>query len=508
VPRDGGPDLVIGGAALHPREVAAAALGRQPTVLHLAAWARIGAGHDALLRLAACGTPIYGVSTGLGAAADTAIAPDADVQRRVVLARMVGVGPAATAPQVRAIMIARLAGFAEGRSGVSPVVAAAYLAVLNSGMVPVMPLVGSVGQADLAPLAHVAAVLVGAGEADVDGAVLPGADAMARAGIACPAFGPKDGLALVSSNAASVGLAALVLADAERLFGAWVAAAALSLEGFRGNLAPLHPAAAALRPVPGQAAVAGALRHMLDGSSLPGAPRRLQDPLSIRCLAPVMGACLAALHGATAAVALELNSSGDNPAVLADEGCILPSANFDTTHLVLALEGLGLAMARVAAAQGARVLQLMSPGASGLPRFLSPVQAGRNGFATLQKTASVLVAETGQLAMPMPAYALPAADGVEDYATMALSVVRKTAALLDHLHLLCAIELLVAAQTCELRPGITLSPRCAAVLATVRAAVPALHEDRPCAPDVLALAGLVAAGQFSACGAVLFDSGA
>ena len=506
--QDGAPNLVIGGAALHPRDVAAAALSHQPTVLHPAAWARIGAGYETLLQLAACGTPIYGVSTGLGAAVDTPITPDADQQCRVVLARMVGVGPAATAPQVRAVMVSRLAGFAEGRSGVSPGVVAAYLAVLNSGVVPVMPLIGSIGQADLAPLAHLAAVLVGAGEAEVDGTVLPGADAMARAGIARPVLGPKDGLALVSSNAASVGLATLVLAEAERLFGAWVAAAALSLEGFRGNLAPLHPAAVALRPTPGQAAVAGAMRHMLDGSSLHGAPRRLQDPLSIRCLVPVMGACLAALHGATAAVALELNSSGDNPAVLADKGCMLPTANFDITHLVLALEGLGLAMARVAAAQGARVVQLMSPGASGLPRFLSPVQAGRNGFATLQKTASVLVAETGQLAMPMPAYALPAADGVEDYATMTLSVVRKTAALLDHLRLLCAIELMVAAQACELRPGIALGPRCAAVLAAVRAAVPALHEDRPCTPGVLALAGLVAAGQFGACGAALFDGGA
>lgn len=504
MPRDGAPPLVIGAGPLHPRDVAAAAWDGRPASLHPAAWARIGAGHDALLRLVAGGAPIYGVSTGLGAAVDTPLTPDPGRQRRVVLARMVGVGPSASPPQVRATMLARLAGFAEGRSGVSPEVAGAYLALLNSGAVPVMPLVGSVGQADLAPLAHVAAPLAGAGEAVVDGVVLPGAGAMARAGIPLPAFGPKDGLALVSSNAASVGLATLVLAEAERLFGAWVAAAGLSLAGLRGNLSPLDPRAAALHPAPGQAEVARALREMVDGCAGLDAPRRLQDPLSLRCLPPVLGACLAALHGATAAVALELNSADDNPAVLAEGNCVLSNANFDPTHMVLALDTLGLAMARVATLQGARVMQLMSPAATGLPRFLSPLE-GRNGFATVQKTASALVAEAGQLAVPMPAHALPVADGVEDYATMALSTVRRVGDMLGHLRHLCAIELMAAAQACDMQAGVALGPRAAAALAVVRAAVPPLHEDRPAAPDMEALAGLIAAGQFSAYAAALFE---
>ncbi len=501
--------LEIGGH-LQPRTLAAAARAGSAVRLAPAAWDRIAAAHAALDRIAGEGAAIYGVSTGLGAAVDTPAAPGGEgQQRRVVMARMVGVGPLAAPDQVRAVMMARLAGLAVGRSGASPGIVAAYAALLNAGVLPAMPLVGSVGEADLAPLAHVAGVLAGAGEAVVDGQVMPGAAALAHAGIAPPPFGIKDGLALVSSNAASAGLGALVLADAERLFGAWLAAACLTLEGYRASVAPLRPAASALRPAPGQAEAAASLLGTLEGSALllPGAARRLQDPLSLRCLAPVLGACLAALRAATAAVALELNTSDDNPAVLAECGAIQPNANFDSTHLLLAFEGLGLALSRAAAAQGARMLQLMSPASSGLPRFLSPMKDGRNGFATVQKTISALVAETWQHAMPMPPCALAAADGVEDYATMVVSGVRRLGALLAQLRLLCAVELMVGAQACDLRDGLRLGPGGAAVHGDVRRLVPMLRDDRPAAPDILALDALIGEGCFDDLAAPLFAAG-
>lgn len=501
--------LEIGGH-LQPRTLAAAARAGSAVRLAPAAWDRIGAAHAVLERIAGEGAAIYGVSTGLGAAADTPVAPGGDgLQRRVVLARMVGVGPLAPPDQVRAVMIARLAGLAVGRSGASPGIVAAYAALLNAGVLPAMPLVGSVGEADLAPLAHIAGVLAGAGEALVDGQILPGAAALAHAGIAPPPFGIKDGLALVSSNAASAGLGALVLADAERLFGAWLAAAALVLEGYRASVAPLQPEASALRPAPGQAEAASALLGLLEGSALllPGAARRLQDPLSLRCLAPVLGACLAALRAATAAAELELNTSDDNPAVLAEHGAIQPNANFDPTHLLLAFEGLGLALSRAAAAQGARVMQLMSPASSGLPRFLSPVQAGRSGFAAVQKTATALVAEAGHHAMPMLPCVLAAADGVEDHATMAVSTMRRLGALLAQLRLLCAIELMVGAQACDLRDGLRLGPHGAAVHGAVRRRVPMLRDDRPAAPDILALDALIGEGCFDGLAAPLLPAG-
>lgn len=507
--------LVIGHAALRARALAAAARDGTGVSLHEAAWVRIREGHAALRHATAEGGAIYGVSTGLGAAADTRVpAGSPELQRRVVLARMVGVGPPAAPGQVRAAMLARLAGLATGRSGASPGIVAAYVDMLNAGLVPVMPLTGSVGEADLAPLAHVAGVLAGAGAATLGGETLPGAQALARAGIAPPVFDLRDGLALVSSNAVSVGLGALVLADAERLLGAQLAAAVLSLEGFRANLAPLHPDSARLRPAPGQGEVAAALLALLAGGDLarPGGARRLQDPLSLRCLAPVLGAALSALRAATVAVELELATSDDNPAVLAErsgEDAVRPNANFDTTHLVLAFETLCLSLSRVAAAQGSRVLHLMSPGSSGLPRFLSPLQGGRTGMATVQKTVSALVAEIGQHAAPLPACALPAADGVEDVSTMAVSVMRRSAALLEAMRLLCAVELLAATQACDLLPaGTRLAPATAAAHAAVRERAAMLTEDRPSSPDIVALDALIGEGRFDPLAAALLDGGA
>ena len=457
---------------------------------------RIGDSHAALGWCA--GTPVYGVTTGLGAAADTPMAfGDSEAQRRVVWARAVGVGRFAAMDEVRAAMLARLAGFAVGCSGVSPPMADALLALLNAGVHPAMPMEGSVGEADLAPLAHVAEVLAGGGLVLDGGGVAPAASALVRAGIVAPPFGPKDGLALVSSNAVASGIGALALVDAQRTFTALVASAALSLEGYQGNVAPLLRAAVGLRPAPGQAAVAAAVLALLDGGSLmrPDAARLLQDPLSFRCIGPVYAACWTTLGGATAAVELELNSSDDNPALVPGAGAV-PNANFDPTHMVLAFEMLGQAMARVAATLSGRVIKLMSPASSGLPRFLSPVQ-GRNGLATVQKTVAALCAAISQRTAPMPIWVLPAADGVEDYATMALSTVEKTRAILARVRSLAAIELLVAAQACTLR-GHLLAPGTGRVLDAVRSVVPPLGEDRPSAPDIRALDALIAAGVFEA----------
>ena len=458
---------------------------------------RIEDSHAALCGCA--GVTVYGVTTGLGAAADTWVAfGNSEAQRRVVWARAVGVGRFAAVDEVRAAMLARLAGFAVGCSGVSAPMADALLALLNAGVHPAMPLEGSVGEADLAPLAHIAEVLAGGGLVLEEGGVAPAALALARAGVVPPPFGPKDGLALVSSNAASSGIGALVVVDARRIFAALVASAALSLEGFQGNVAPLLPEAVALRPAPGQAAVTAAVLALLDGGSLmlPGAARLLQDPLSFRCIGPVYAACWAALDAAAGAVELELNSSDDNPALVPGAG-VVPNANFDPTHMVLAFEMLGQAMARVAATLGGRVVKLMSPASSGLPRFLSPVQEGRNGLATVQKTVAALCAAIGQRTSPMPVWVLPAADGVEDYATMSLSTVEKTREILSRVRMLAAIELLVAAQACTLR-GHQLAPGTARVMDAVRSVVTPLEEDRPSAPDIRALDTFIATGVFDA----------
>jgi len=497
--------VLIGDGLLSAAGVAAIARDRSEATLSDGAHRRIADSHTALLKLAAAGTPIYGVSTGLGAVADTAVpAGDSDRQRRVILGRAVGVGRIAADDEVRAMMAARLAGFAVGRSGVSPATAQTLLEMLRRGVHPLVPMTGSLGEADLAPLAHLASVLAGDGNARIGGETLPGAEALARAGIAPPTLAGKDGLALVSSNVASVGVGALAAMDAADALGGLVAAAALSFEGFRANLAPLRPEAVALRPAPGQAAVSAAIMRLTEDGDLarPDAAGRLQDPLSFRCVGSVYGAAAAALRSAIVAVELELNTADDNPAVDPEIG-ILKTANFDSTHLALAFATLNLGLARAAATVGMRVWKLMSERDSGLPRFLTPRTDGSSGFAPVQKTIAALTAEIQHAATPMPAWVLPVADGVEDVAAMALPTVEKTREIVVRMRLLAAVELMVAAQACGLRGGIALATGTDGILAAVRQRVAPLADDRATAPDIAALDALVAEGRFAEIGAAV-----
>ena len=480
--------LELGGSeTLTPRRLVEAARQSHRVRLHPDALARIEAAHRTVVRQAAGGAAIYGVSTGLGAVVDTAIAfDDAGLQRRVIRARAVGVGAEATDVEVRAVMIARLAGFACGVSGASAATVRAYAAMLAAGIHPVMPLRGSLGEADLAPLAHVALVLIGEGSARIGAQAMPGAEALRRAGLQPAALGPKDGLALVSSNAVSVALGALALDAARTALSRLTASAALAFEAQLANLSPLRADAVALRPTPGTARIAGEIRQLLEGGDLAAAAagRRLHDPLSFRCVAPVLGALLHAIDLADAAVALALRTPDDNPAVLPGADAIVGTAGFDTTHLVLAFEMLGQAMARAASLAGARILQLMSAGTTGLPRFLAPDQDGSSGLAPLQKTVAALVADIAHRSQPMPVTILPVADGMEDYATMAVPVVRKTASIGWMLGLLAAAEMITAAQAIDLRPGHRLGLGTARHHAAIRRLVPALAEDRSLAHEL------------------------
>ena len=502
------PVLELGGMRpLSPRQLAAAARGDQVVRLHPDALARIEAAHTVLLQAAASGMPIYGVTTGLGAVADTPLGPDDDdVQRRIVLTRAVGVGAVATDDQVRAMMIARIAGVAFGTSGMSPAAIQGYLAMLNAGIRPVVPLIGSLGEGDLAPLAHIGSVLLGEGTAKLGAELLPGAEALTRVGLAPVRLQGRDGLALVSSSAACSGLATLLVVDTERVLAALVAAAALSFEAQRANLSPLRPDVVALHPVPGQAAIASEMLRLLHGGPLehPDNARRLHDPLSFRCAPAVLGSALAALQAASRAVATELAWSDDNPAVLAAAGEIVGTASFDTTHLALASESLGLALCRVAVLTGARITKLMSSEITGLPRFLSPRTGGRSGLAPLQKTVAALVAKIAALSQPMPGCILLVADGIEDYAGMAMAVVCRTAAVVEALGLLAACELFTAAQAIDLRlaaaaahrEDVRLGTGTAMHHAAVRSLVAGIDEDRSVAADIGTLATAVRHDRF------------
>ncbi len=432
--------------------------------------------------------PVYGLTTALGAGVDTRL--DADdliaFQMRVPQARAVGVGPALPREVVRAMMAARLAGMAAGGSGVSLPVFSGLVVALNAGFHPVVPSLGSIGAADLAPLAHMGRALLGDGEAEVGGEVTAADEALEKAGLKPLPFGPKDGHVLVVANSLSVGRACLCLEDVSRLFDWSLAAIALNVEAFRANISAFDGRALAARPAFGQREVAARLRELLSGSSLlaDGAARRLQDPLSYRCAPQVWGALHHAIGQAYAATEIELASSGDNPVVLADAGLILSHGNFDMTAFVLAWEHLGQALAHCAAAAAYRTMKIMSAAMSDLPRFLTSLGQSRTGFATVQKTISALEAEIRHLAAPISLTPLPVADGIEDQASMAPSVLAKTEAIIERLRYLVAIELIASAQAVELR-GVEseLGLLTGQAYRQVRALVSPLGEDRAMGPD-------------------------
>ncbi|CAN7596892.1 histidine ammonia-lyase [Rhizobium rhizogenes] len=447
-------------------------------------------------RYTASDVPVYGLTTGLGAGVDTRLATDDLVafQLRVPQARAVGVGAPLPRDVVRAMMAVRIAGMAAGGSGVSLPVFSGLVAALNAGFHPVVPSLGSIGAADLAPLAHMGRALLGDGEAEIGGAVMTAGEALMTAGLEPLRLAPKDGHAIVVANSLSVGKACLCLEDIEQLFTWSLAAIALNFEAFRANVTAFDDRALAARPAFGQREAAARLRDLLAGSSLlaDGAARRLQDPLSYRCAPQVSGALLHAIGEAREITEIEIASSGDNPVVLIDEGLILSHGNFDMTAFVLAWERLGQALAHCAAGTAYRTMKIMSAGMSDLPRFLTPLGQSRTGFATVQKTVSALEAEIRHFAAPISLTPIPVADGVEDQASMAPSVLAKTEAIIERLRYLVAIELIASAQAVELR-GVEneLGTGTREVYRQIREHVPPLSEDRAQGPDFQRISELI-----------------
>ncbi len=458
--------------------------------------ARILAGRAVVDRYTAQDLPVYGLTTALGAGVDTRLAVDDLVafQLRVPQARAVGVGAPLSKEAVRAMMAVRIAGMAAGGAGVSLPVFSGLVAALNAGIHPVVPSLGSIGAADLAPLAHMARALLGYGEIEFRGRVMPAAEALGEAGLSPLELQPKDGHALVVANSMSVGRACLCLEDIGKVLEWSLKAVALNFEAFRANVTAFDDRALAARPAFGQREAARRLRDLIAGSSLmqEGAARRLQDPLSYRCAPQVFGAMLHAIEEAKLATEIEVASSGDNPVVLARDGLILSHGNFDMTAFVLAWERLGQAIAHCAAGAAYRTMKIMSTGMSDLPRFLTPLGQSRTGFATVQKTVSALEAEIRHLAAPVSLTPIPVADGVEDQASLAPSVIAKTEAMIERLRYLVAIELIASAQAVELR-GVQaeLGAGSEAAYRSVRLRVPPLEEDRAQGADFQAVADLI-----------------
>ncbi len=491
--------ISLDGERLTIEQVVAVARGREAVELTPGARAKVEGARTLVERFASGDGPVYGLTTGLGQRATMPIAPAEReaFQRRVLLGRAVAIGDPLPTEAVRAALVVRASCMAAGGSGVSPAVLDAIVTLLARGIHPVVPADASIGAADLGLLATAFLPLLGLGEAEVDGVRMPGADALAAAGLAPVTLSGRDGLALCSSNAVSAGVAALAVFDALRLFETACAAAALSLEAFVANLSPFDHRAARARPAAGQVDVARRIRALLAGSRLfePGVARRVQDPLSFRCIPAVYGAGLAALERAREAVEVELAAPADNPLVLAGDGEMLSNGNFDTVALALACEGACLALAHVGWLAGQRVIRLLEARKTDLADSLSPLGGLQIGVAGLGLPLMQLHAELRHLALPAALDSPPVADGVEDHASHALLAVRKLERVVDRLSRIVAIELTVAAQAIELR-GEELRPaRLQAIFHAVRETVAFVEQDRPLGIDVELLARRVAGGE-------------
>ena len=491
----------LGADPLTIEDVVAVARRNAPVALDPAVEPRLRAARQAVERAAASGARIYGLTTGLGAAVDTTL-PEGEIvsfQRRAVQARAVAVGERLARDEVRATLLVRLAGLAQGASGISPDIPAALGDMLNRGVHPLARRTGSLGEADLAPLAGLFLAFAGEGQAELDGDIMPAPLACAKAGITLPHLHAKDGIALINANSFSVATGALLLHDTCLALEAGMLAGALSLEAFRANLSVIDPRVVALRAAPGQAELSARLRQVLAGSDLlePGRARRVQDPLSLRCLAPVLGVAFNRLAGAREAIEADLAGAGDSPAVLPGSGEMLSSVNFDTTAIALGFEALGQALAHAGALATFRICKLMSADLSGLPRFLASRGGSRSGFATAQKTAAALQAEICHLALPVGPMTAPVADGVEDYAPMTPRVVGKTRALVEHFTILTAIELVVAAAAADQRSDVRLGQGTVMARRAVRDRVSSFDDDRSTGEDFMVVAAAIREGAFA-----------
>jgi histidine ammonia-lyase len=479
----------LAGSGVSIADIAAIARTQVQIVADERVIARLVEARLVLESVAASGQAIYGMNTGLGANLKTAVTDEfAAFQLQLIRGRGMAVGEPLSSDVSRAVVAVRLAMLAVGGSGISPGVFEALLAMLNAGVHPVMRSVGSIGAGDLVLLSALARVLVGEGEAEYRGEILPASEALNRAGLNPAVLQPKDGIALLNASAVSVGEGALILHDLRRLLGWQRQAAALSFEGMGGNPAILAAAIQAARPAPCQIEEALALEDALQGSSLYETTATIQDPLSLRCVAPIHAALADALERAELAVELELNSAADNPLVIVEEGRVLSTGNFHTPAISLAFENLGLALAQAASASAARFIQLTGSGRNGLPRYLSPVGGASAGFVPMQKTVTALMASIRHKANPVMLDFLAVSEGVEDHATQSLLAVRKLGDMLASWRLLICCEMTAAAQAIDLRQGHRCGAGTQKTYEMIRNMVPSLQEDRSLGEDVSVLA--------------------
>lgn len=502
--------LRLSGNTLKVDDVVAVADGR-PVLLDPTVYPRIEKAYAAVQKLVANGTVAYGITTGFGRFKDKIISPDEvkALQVNLVRSHAVGVGPELTERQVRAMLLVRANTLALGHSGVRPRTIQLLLDMLNKGVHPCIPSQGSLGASgDLAPLAHLALVVIGEGKAMFQGERLPGGEALARAGLKPLELDAKEGLALLNGTTLMVGVGALQVRRAINLLITADAAACLSLEALNGTDRAFDPRVHAVRPHPRQIDCAAFLRKLLQGSEMVRGrdSQNVQDPYTLRCVPQVHGAARDAIAYARWVMDIELNAANDNPLIfvddLTDEVEVISAGNFHGEPVALAMDYAKLAITEIGNMSERRIARLVDADSNGaiLPMFLTRHGGLESGLMMVQYTAAALASENKVLVHPASADTIPSSANVEDHVSMGATAVRQMAQILTHVETIVAIELFAAAQGIDLRrqdmgqPGAKLGRGSAAAYDLIRQHIPYLEHDTTLAPHIEQVRQLVANG--------------
>jgi histidine ammonia-lyase len=465
--------------------------------------AQIQAARDVVEHAVASNGRIYGVTTGFGRLKNVKIEPAEakELQRNLILSHASGVGDPLPRDAARASMLLRAQSLVRGNSGVRIELVEMLLEMLNRGVTPVIPAQGSVGcSGDLAPLAHMALVIIGEGEAWVGGERLKGLAALERAGLKRYTLSFKEGLSLINGTQIMTGIGALALVRAANALKAADICGAMSLEAYMGTDAPFAERINALRPHPGQAHCAANIRRLLEGSAVLASHRdcdRVQDPYSFRCMPVVHGAARDTLRFAENTLDIEINSVTDNPIIFPDDGSLVSNGNFHGGPVGLALDYMAIALTDASSISERRSYKLLE-GAEGLPPFLTERFGLCSGYMLAQYTAAALVSENKTLSAPASIDSIPTSAGQEDHNSMGTISARKLTSVAANYETVVAIELLEAAQALDFRAPLAFGRGTTIAHKLVRERVAHLDGDRNIGDDIQAAIDLVRSGRLVA----------
>jgi histidine ammonia-lyase len=492
--------IVLNGASLTLGDLVSVTRDLSEVAVSPEAMERVAASRKVVDDLVAEGRPMYGINTGFGRFADVAIPEDELnlLQVNLILSDVCGVGNALPRHVVRGMLAMRANSLLNGFSGVRPVVVETLAAMLNKGVHPVVPEKGSVGSSgDLCPLSHMVMPMLGMGEAEYKGVVMPGGEAMERAGIPVVELRAKEGLALINGTQCMTSVAAHALYDAIILIKSADVVGALSMESLRGIINAYDPRLHAVRRHRGQIDAASNLRRLLDGSAYVTrqGELRMQDAYSVRCMPQVHGASRLAVDYVAGVVADEMNAVTDNPIVLTDTGDVYSGGHFHGQPMAIAADTLGSALAEIGDISERRIAKLVDPALNhGLPAFLVKNGGVNCGYMIPQYVAAALVSENKVLAHPASVDSIPTSAGQEDHVSMGTIGARKAAAIMDHVKYILGIELLCGAQAIDLQERREQGRGTAAAYKAIRALVDTMENDRAFDAEQKTAAGLIGSG--------------